>query len=289
MNPLVWGAVGGLLLGAGAGLLVLEAARRLAERPRPGEVRVVVTREHALRLLGAMAGGLVVWGVTGWPVAIVLVAAAVWWLPAALGPDRAHTAQVERIDAVAGWVEQIRDLMAGASGLHQAIIHTVPTAPAPVRADVAHLAEQLQNGAPPEEALREFAHRVDVPTADLAVAALSSAATRQAADLGPLLASLATAARDQAGMLVRVAATRARTRTSARIITATTLALAAVLLLLNREFFAPYDTPTGQLVLAVIGGLWAAGLVWLVRMSRVDLGPRLLAPDVAADEEVVTR
>lgn len=118
---------------------------------------------------------------------------------------------------------------------------------------------------------------MDVPTADLVATALSTAATRQAADLSDLLSNLARTAREQAAMLVRVAATRARVRTSARIIAGTTLALAVGLTVLNADYLAPYGTGLGQLVLLVIGGLWAFGLVWLSRLSRTDLGPRALA------------
>lgn len=167
--------------------------------------------------------------------------------------------------------------MEGAAGLHQAIVTTVPTAPPLIRAEVARLADALQQGTPPEQALEEFAEQVDVPTADLVSAALSTAATRQAADLGALLSSLARSARDQAAMLVRVAATRARVRTSARIIAATTLALAVGLSVINADYLAPFNGLLGQVVLAAIGALWAAGLVWLARLTRTDLGPRALA------------
>lgn len=274
---LLLGGVGGLLLGAGAWLLLLNVVRHRPGRTRSHVLRAGMSRTRALKGVLSVLTGVLAALVTGWPVAGVLVAAGMWWLPRLLGPDHDHSARVSQVEAVAGWAEQIRDLMAGAAGLHQAIVHTVPTAPEPIREDVAHLAEQLQQGTPPEDALREFATRVNVPTADLVVAALSSAASRHAADLGGLLSSLAQAAREQAAMLVRVAATRARVRTSARIIAATTLALAVGLALLNASYLAPYDTGIGQLVLVVIGALWAVALVWLTRLARTDLGPRVLS------------
>ncbi|WP_150236397.1 type II secretion system F family protein [Nocardiopsis quinghaiensis] len=276
---LVLGGAGGLLLGAGAWLLLLLAVQRLPRRKGPRTLPEGTPRARVLQGTSTVLVGAVVGVITGWPVAGVLAAAGTWWLPRLLGPDHDHTARVAQVEAVAGWAEQIRDLMAGAAGLHQAIAHTVPTAPAPIRADVAHLAEQLQQGVPPEDALHRFATRVNVPTADLVVAALSSAASRHAADLGGLLSSLAQAAREQAAMLVRTAATRARVRTSARIIAATTLALAVALALVNADYLAPYDTGIGQLVLVLIGVLWAVGLVWLSRLARTDLGPRVLAQE----------
>lgn len=269
-------AAGGLLLGAGVGLAVVQLAQARSSHGSGFSRLVGFGRNRVLHVAGALVTGVVAWVFTGWPVAAVLVGAGTWWLPRLLGPDHAHTVQVQRVEAVAGWAEQIRDLMAGAAGLHQAIAHTVPTAPAPIRDDVALLADHLHRGRPPAEVLDEFASRVDVPNADLVVAALSNAATRQAADLGPLLTSLAQAAREQAAMLVRVAATRARTRTSARIITGTTLGMAAGLMLINATYLAPYDTGIGQLILVVIGSLWAVGLVWLTKLARTDLGRRVL-------------
>ncbi|GAB3726791.1 type II secretion system F family protein [Nocardiopsis nanhaiensis] len=275
---ILWAGSGGLLLAAGAGLALIHLGRALTWRTgRLAPQLASLDRSRLLHAVGAALAGAVVWVLTAWPAAVVLVVAGMWWLPRLLGPDHAHTAQVARVEAIASWAEQIRDLMAGAAGLHQAIAHTVPTAPEPIREHVAHLADQLYQGRPPQEALEEFAARVDVPNADLVVAALSSAATRQAADLGQLLTSLAQAARDQAAMLVRVAATRARTRTSARIICGTTLGMAAGLMLINADYLAPYDTGLGQLILLAVGALWAVGLVWLARLARTDLGRRVLA------------
>lgn len=276
ITAILLAAGGGLLLGAGVGLMLLHLARTGPLRQGLCAQLGSLPRNRVLHLVGAALAGALTWLITGWPAAGILVVAGTWWLPRLLGPDHEHTAQVARVEAVAGWAEQIRDLMAGAAGLHQAIAHTVPTAPAPIRDEVALLSDQLQQGRTPQEALDEFATRVDVPNADLVVAALSNAATRQAADLGQLLTSLAQAARDQAAMLVRVAATRARTRTSARIITGTTLGMAAGLMLINAEYLAPYDTGLGQLILLVIGALWAVGLIWLAKLARMDLGRRVL-------------
>src|SRR5699024_12134450 len=107
-------------------------------------------RGRVLRLSAVVIAGVVCWVVSGWPVAAVLAAAGVWWLPGLLGPDRAHAEQVARVEAVAVWTEQVRDLMEGAAGLHQAIINTVPTAPGPIRSQIARLAEDLQQGTPLE-------------------------------------------------------------------------------------------------------------------------------------------
>lgn len=276
---IVTGIAGGLALGAGVwmALLAITGTAR-ATSTRFGVRGLVGTRSRLLRLAGVVSAGLAGWVVTGWPVAAVLAGVGLWWLPVLLGPDRAHAVRVERIEAVAAWTEQVRDLMAGASGLQQAITATAPIAPAPIRPQVGRLAEQVSTGRDPQRALAEFADAVDTPTADLVAAALSSAVGSHAADLGTLLSSLAEATREQAGMLVRVAAGRARVRTAMRIIITVTLALAIGLVVFNPVYLGPYDSLIGQGVLALIGGLWAAALVWLSRLARSDLGPRVLDP-----------
>lgn len=286
MNPwaTIMGGLGGAILGGGLWLLLHQVG------PGTSTGRADVTewlgwaRARLVPLVGAVIAALVAAAFTGWIAAGILVAAGVWWLPRLLGPDREHQHQVERVLAVASWAESLHDLMQGASGIHQAIAATVDDAPAEIRAHVVHLDERLRQGTPPETALGEFADRVDTPNADLVTEALIHATTGQAANLAELLASLAETARDQAGTLEAIAAMRKRTRTAARMITGTSLALAVVLLVLNRDFFTPFDGPVGQIVLLAIGGLWGVGLVWMTRMSRISLGPRVLARHPTAQE-----
>ncbi|WP_179810948.1 type II secretion system F family protein [Nocardiopsis sinuspersici] len=288
-TPVLLVAAAGALLGAGLWLALASLAASGGSGPSriPRWRAALLGRRRPLRLVAAVAGGLLVWFLTGWPVAGVLAAAGCWWGPAVLGPDRRHERQVAGVEAVAAWTEMLRDLMAGASGLHQAVAATAPIAPEPVRDAVARLTERLRAGRPTQEALRSFADEVDNPTADLVAAALATAATRHATDLGTLLGTLSEATREQAAMLVRVAASRARLRTSTRIIVGTTVGMAAFLLVFNGEYMEPFDGFLGQVVLAGIGGLWAAALVWLSRMSRFDLGPRVLAPEPARTPEAV--
>jgi len=184
-----------------------------------------------------------------------------------LGGARRHQAAVGRIEAIAGWAEMLRDTMAGSAGLEQAIVATATLAPLPIRAEVATLAVRLE-GERLALALRAFADEVADPTCDLVVAALVLAAEHQAQRLGELLGSLAAAARDQATMRLRVEAGRARTRTSVRVIVGATGALVLGLALFNRGYLAPYDTATGQLVLILVGGVFAVAFMWLARMTR---------------------
>lgn len=262
--------------GVGLGLVLVIAGWRGIDLPRPTRrsYRRKVERAN-LRLGLAVGAGVVVGAATGWPVGAVLAALAGWGAPSLLGGARRHQAAVARIEAVAGWAEMLRDTMAGSTGLEQAIIATAPLAPLPIRAEVATLAIRLE-GERLAPAMRAFADDVADPTCDLVVAALVLAAEHQAQRLGELLGSLAAAARDQATMRLRVEAGRARTRTSVKVIVGATGALVAGLALFNRGYLAPYDTATGQLVLILVGGVFAMAFTWLARMTRPVVVDRFL-------------
>ncbi|MBN6034163.1 type II secretion system F family protein [Amycolatopsis sp. 195334CR] len=275
-------------LGAAAGVLLVVAAwRRPAAVSSPSRPRTWARaargqagdRRALLRLVVAVGAGVLTGAVTGWIVGAVLAAAAVWFLPRMVGPDRAHRRRVARIEAIASWTEMLRDVLSAAAGLEQAILATAPLAPAAIRGEVATLAARLESGQRLPPALRTLARELDDPTADLVLAALVLAAEHQARQLGDLLGSLATTARGQAAMRMRVETGRARTRTSVRVIVATTLAFAAGVVLFNRAYLDVYNTATGQLVLLGIGGLFAGGFAWLARIATSGGQPRVLALD----------
>ena len=100
------------------------------------------------------------------------------------------------------------------------------------------------------------------------VAALLLAAEHQAARLGEVLGTLAASARDAATMRLRVEAGRARTRASVKVIAGVTTALVAFLAVFNHGYLAPYGSALGQLVLALVGCLFAGAFVWMARLTR---------------------
>jgi len=263
----------GLWLVATAGSGLIAAASRLVARRLAG----LTPRARAVRISAAVAAGLLVGVATGWPAAGLLGLAAALTLPDVLVVGRQVSEQTARIEAVAAWAEQLRDSLAGASGLLQAIAATGPRAPLAIRAEVGVLADALRRpDIPPGEALETFADALADPTADLVVAALDLALTRQGGQLGALLGELAATARDDAALRLRTVAGRARIRSSARIIIGTTVLLAAGLVAFSPAFAGPYGSPAGQLMLLVVGGVFALGTGWLARMSRIPVPARTL-------------
>ncbi|WP_436788892.1 type II secretion system F family protein [Yinghuangia sp. YIM S10712] len=252
------------------------AVSRLAARVRAASVR---------RLIGVGVCAVVVGVLTGWPVAAVLAGAAAWSLPVLVRPDRAARARTERIEAVAVWAEMLRDTLAAAAGLQQAIRATADVAPPALETEIRALAVRVERGDRLPGALRTFADDVDDPIADLVVAALLLAAERQAGQLADLLGSLATATREQVTVRLKADADRAGVRTSVRVVVVVTLAMGFGLLLLDRKYLAPYGTTEGQLVLAVVGALFAVAFWWMTKLADDKLPVRILRPS-AEDAEL---
>jgi hypothetical protein len=267
------------LLGCVAGLGVLMAVAgwrgvpaRTGRRARPG--RTVDQLNLRLGLAGGAA--VLVGALTRWPVAIVAAALFGWTAPTLLGARARRRREADRTEAVARWAEQLRDTMTAAAGLHEAIGVTARVAPLSIRPEVQELAARLRRE-PLADAARHFAARVGNAAGDQVAVALILAAERHGARLGEVLGRVAAATRAEAALHLRIEAQRARTFSQARLICAVIAGVVAVYVVLNRDYLAPFATASGQLVLALVCGLWFASFWALVRLAEVAPGERLLA------------
>lgn len=258
------------LLGAGVGAgLLLMAAGALGLGPSGVGGRVRIAHRQARRSAVAVAAGLVAYAATGWPVLALLAVAGAVTLPRLLAGGRRQAA-AERSEAVAQWIEMLRDTMAGAAGLEEAILVSARRPPPAIAPAVARLAARLDHQ-PLERALRGFAADVDDPTADLLAAALITAAVNETRDLGQLLAALVEATRAQVRMRASVDSGRAHVRSATRLVVGVTALFTVALLLFSRTYLEPYATLEGQLWLAVVGGVFAVSLALLARLDHVRL------------------
>ncbi len=274
-----------VLLGVGTGLglwLIIRGWRSNpgAQGTSPSHRRVdLADRGFLLRLLAAAGGGVLVGAVTGWVVGAVLAAVGVWALPRVLGPDSENTARIARFEAIASWAEMLRDTLSAAAGLEQAILVTAPLTSDAIRAPVTAAADRLRDGQRLAPVLRWLGEELADPTADLVLSALVLAAEQRARDLGELLGTLAAAAREHAALRMSIAASRAQARSEVRITVGVTLTFALGLLLLDRRYLSAYDTAAGQLVLLVVGALFAAGFALTARIARISEPARFLHTD----------
>ena len=274
MSALAWVAglgLGGAVLLAWSGLSPRSGpASGIRRRPKlPADLRARLTMA---------GGGAVLLGVaTHWPVAVLAGAAGGYFARDLAAPRSVRHAPIERTEAVAEWTEQLRDTMAAAAGLQQAIAATAPLAPLPIRGEVVAFAARAVRE-PLVPLLHELGEALADPTADLVVTALGLAAAGEAQDLGEVLSALAGAARDDATMRRYVDASRARTRTAVRIITGIALASLVGLLAFGHGYLAPYGTGFGQVMLAGVLACFGIGIATLSGMASGSAPQRLLAP-----------
>ena len=232
----------------------------------------------ALALIAALLVALL----TRWPVATILAGALGFTAPSLLGANAAANASIARVEAIAVWVEHVRDTMAGgARGLDQAIIATAATAPTPIQTEVGELAARLAAKQPLPAALRRFAQALADPNADQVVLAMLLVANprQRFGGVGDALTELAAATRERVKMRLRIEVGRARMRNVARFMVLWTAGFVTAQFIWTRDYLKPYSSLSGQLVLLLVGSLFAGAFWWLVRMSRTDVPERLLTTE----------
>ena len=281
MNALAASLCGAL---AGLGVLLVVLGLR-GTPPRPPSTRVVPAwASDRLVLRAALAAGAFVLAVltTGWVAGGTIAAAAGWSAPSLIGARAKRNDAVARIEAIAAWAEQLRDVMAAAAGIQEAIVATGPLAPAPIRPEVERLVERISTRRERlRPALERFADDLAHPLGDMVVTSLLLAAERQGR-LGDLLSEVARSARQTATMRLRVEAARARTYVTTRLIVGITVLISAWLLVFRREYLEPFDTAAGQVMLVVIGAVFLGAASLMRRMAQPVEPARLLGNEVPA-------
>ena len=275
-----------LLFGGGVLLAVTPPAQ-----PAGVERGMRSLKRLAAQLAAAVVAATVVLLVSGWLLPAAVVGAAAFWTTAGwLGRRRGASREIERLDALASWIESVRDvLMAGEQPIG-AITSTVGACPPIIRPQVRRLALGLARQ-DPDHVFRRFADDLDDPLADLVATGLSIAVRRGARTV-PVLSALAEQARQQVDRRRLVEAERAPTRREVKALTTIMGALVLGLLLLGRsEYLAAYDTATGQIFLAAALIGYAALIRRVQRLAAFPRPGRFLtaATSGIADEQAVMR
>jgi Flp pilus assembly protein TadB len=272
-----------LLAGAalGAGLLLLVVAvrglpRRAASRPPTGSRLPPALGFLSRRGWKAAIAALLALVITRWPIAAVGAGLLTMTWHGLLGGAAEERLSIARIEALASWTESVRDTIAGAVGLEQAIPSSLRAAGQVMQDPLRLLVDRLRTRMPLPQALERFADELDDPVADLIVAALILNARVRGPGLREVLTALSRSAREELDMRRRVIAQRRSTRRSVQIVVGVTLVMVALLVLFNREYVEPYAAPEGQLVLVVVLAMFAAGFAWLKRLSGFDVPGRFL-------------
>jgi Flp pilus assembly protein TadB len=270
-----------ILVGAvtgGALFLLVIALRGLPSRPKkqgPGTLERQVRELFSVRGGIALVAGILVLVATGWIVAGIGVALLVYsWR--SLGGAASERKTMARLESLATWTESLRDTIAGAVGLEQAIPSSIRVADVSLREPLTKLVDRLHTRVPMHVALRRFADDLDDPSADMIIAALIINSRLRGPGLRALLGALAVSVREELDMRRKVNAGRRSTRRSVQIVVAVSVGMAIVLAVLDHAFLSPYDGIYGQFMLVIIGAIYAAGILWLRRLATFESPQRLL-------------
>jgi Flp pilus assembly protein TadB len=276
--PALLAVLVGAAVGTGIFLLVAAVRGLPPSGPRtPGRLHRWAHDVGVARGAVALAAGLLAVVATGWLVAgIGVVLLVVSWrgLSGAAGERLA----LARLEGLATWTESLRDTIAGAVGLEQAIPASLRAAAPSLREPLSVLVDRLHTRVPMAEALRRFADDLSDPGADLIIAALIINSRLRGPGLRDLLGALSRSVREELDVRRNVYAERRSTRRSAQIVVGISVGLALGLGVFDRGYVQIYSTVTGQLVLALVAALYAAGIIWMRSLARFQTPERLLAP-----------
>jgi Flp pilus assembly protein TadB len=277
----------GAALGLGLFGLVLAyvgVPARPAGTPRKQRASL---QERTRRLILGVVAGLLALVATHWVVAGISIGLLVAYWDRIAGSSAVEKRGIARLDALASWTESLRDTIAGAIGLEQAIPATAVNAGAPIRPSLNLLVDRLRIREPMPDALRAFAEDLDDPSADIICASLLLNARLRGPGLRDVLTALAVSTREELDMRRRIEASRKSIRRSVRIVLLIVLGMMGMLSLLNRPYVEPYNSAVGQLVLVVIAALFSAGLLWLRSLSAPSKTDRFLVFGAQGDRQAV--
>lgn len=273
----------GVAVGGGIALFAI-AVRGLPAKPDHEKQKAAERASELIRFAGqrgslAAIVGIVVLLLTQWAVAGIAAGVLVFFWDRLFGGAGEERAAMKRVEALAGWTESLRDTIAGAVGLEQAIPASARASAPVLRPHLDALVDRLRARTPLPDALQHLADEIDDASADIIVAALILNARLRGPGLRQVLGALAKSAREEVDMRQRVMAQRASTRRSVQIVVAVSVAFVLGLSVFNREFVEPYGTAIGQVVLAVVCGLFALGFWWLRKLSTIETPERFLIKD----------
>jgi tight adherence protein B len=235
-------------------------------------------RQQRWRVLAWCLAGIAVWAMTGWPVAGIAAAVVMVWLPWLLGSGRIVSERIDRLEALEKWCRRMADTLVGggAVGLAQAIGVTAEHVDEPIAPAVRMLARDLRDGRrATSDSLRAFADALDDRVGDTVAAALLLALQQQSVGIADVLRQLAEGVARDVRARRDIEAQRAESRQSIRTLLLIQGALLAMLAAVP-TFTAPYRTPVGQFVMAVLLGATIALLIWMRHLALGRPTPRFL-------------
>jgi tight adherence protein B len=247
-----------------------------------GELWAHVTRRPAGRrgrrrdviLLLSVIVGCVLAVLTGWLILIVVIPALVIGLPYLLILPKAR--DVELLEALDRWVRSLAATLATGTSITDAIRVSRRTAPPLLADEISLLVTRLNNRWETRDALMRFADAVDSPDGDAVIAALILASNRGANGASITLNALADSIQAQLKGRRAIEVERSKPYVVVRQVTVISLSTLVLMFLLSPDFFAPYRTPLGQILLSLLLIAYLASLILMRRKAHQSDRPRIL-------------
>ncbi len=283
----IYAAAIGLGFTAGLALIVSGIVRVVRDSKtgvgaRPANTGIARARHFSpVQVAAAALAGIGVFATTGWIAGGLVGASIGWCAPSISMARRERTASRERLRAIAGWIETIRDLMSSAAGLEEAVRIASEMAPAMLAGPTSRLTNRIPTVGF-ARALTAFGEELADPIVDYIVAALIIGSEQGSSHLNELLTTAASTVRAQVSTRERIEASRAGTFTSASTMLLITVLMIFYMVMTQSGYMAWYGTFAGQCILLLVGALMSFGLLSLNRMSRPPKGLRL--PYLPTDE-----
>jgi tight adherence protein B len=246
-----------------------ELWARLTRRP-PG----TRGRRRDMILLLSVITGCVAAVLTHWLIMIVVLPAIAIGLPYLLVLPRPR--DVELLEALDRWVRSLAATLATGTSITDAIRVSWRMAPPLIADEISLLVTRLNNRWETRDALMRFADSVDSPDADPVIAALILASSRGANGASVTLSALADSIEAQLKGRRAIEVERAKPYVVVRQVTVISLSTLVLVFLLSPDFFAPYRTPLGQMLLFLLLISYIASLIFMRRKAHQADRPRIL-------------
>lgn len=281
--PLLASVCAALVLG-GLLLIVDGAMKRPPAPPKPparqrNRRRRLTGPQKAMGAVAAVAG-LVIAITTGFVLAVVILPVAVLLLPTLLS-DGGTSRTIKRLEAIEDWSRHMAGRLGVGRMLEDAIMNSMATVKPAIEPEVRKLVARLRAQWPLEKALDAFGDDLNDAVGDQLVASLKMAANRNnSAGLQAVLAEVADSIAISVSHRRMVDSEHSKVRQTVRLVTAFTLAVIGITTLTG--WMAPYGTPLGQAIFAVLVSAYIACLLWIRRTSQLPPPPRILTRKEAA-------
>lgn len=211
---------------------------------------------------------------TGWPVMLAIVPFAVLGLPRLLAEPQQD--DITLLQALDRWIRGMTATMATGTSITDALRLSARQAPPLLAGPLALLVKRLDDRWSPDQALLALADSLDSADADAVVASLVLAVRRGGTGATVTLSALADSLQDRLRALREIESERAKPRIVVRQVTIITSVVMGAAMLLGRDFFAPYSTPLGQVILAALIAAYAGSIAMLRRMTVPRRRARIL-------------